>query len=220
MLLGIAYCRKGCILHVLWHFSSTFHVFVSSPLHCRCCHLIATHKLLTILSQLDLKQALICCWGSLNSLQMKKKIDNRLPVLLWVAYLGKYKGAFYHEGKDSESGHVMSYNQIVSQCTFTKKKRKSLKSWLVHPTFQSWFYFPPHSPVPLTEEIFFAFAGEWSGHVCQWQGSLFSLITSFTNLQIYTTTLLCVKESMPSPAAWSLDLWWQQDQWSYSVEWN
>lgn len=23
---------------------------------------------------------------------------------------------------------------------------------------------------------------------------------------------------MPSPAAWSRDLWWQQDQWSYSVE--
>lgn len=76
-----------------------------------------------------------------------------------------------------------------------------------------------HSPVPLIEEIFFAFAGEWSGHVCQWQGSLFSLtlITSFTNLQIYYSTV-CVKESMPSPAAWSLDLWWQQDQWSYSVE--
>lgn len=39
--------------------------------------------------------------------------------------------------------------------------------------------------------FFFCFAGEWSRHVCQWQGSLFSLtlITSFTNLQIYYSTV-------------------------------
>lgn len=100
-----------------------------------------------------------------------------------------------------------------------KNNIKKKKSWLVRPTFQSSFIFPPQS-CPADWGNFFCVAGEWSGHVCQWQGSLFSLITSFTNLQIYTTTLLCVKESMPSPAAWSLDLWWQQDQWSYSVEWN
>lgn len=200
-----------------------FMFFIFSPLHCRCCHLIATHKLLTILSQLDLKQASICCWCSLNSLQIKKKKKNIMDCLflLWVAYLGKIQRSPCHEGKDSESGHVMSYNQIVSHCTFTKKwKKKTKKKENVGSSTQhSKVDLISHSPVPLIEEIFFAFAGEWSGHVCQWQGSLFSLtlITSFTNLQIYYSTV-CVKESMPSPAAWSLDLWWQQDQWSYSVE--
>lgn len=48
-----------------------------------------------------------------------------------------------------------------------------------------------HSPVPLIEVFFFLFAGEWSGRVCQRQGSLFSLtlITSFTNLQIHYSTV-------------------------------
>lgn len=80
VLLGIAYCRKGCILacsvafvfssgspFVSCSFCSLGFLFYFSLLHCRCLHLISTPKLLTILSQLDLKQAWICCWGSLNS---------------------------------------------------------------------------------------------------------------------------------------------------------
>lgn len=57
-----------------------------------------------------------------------------------MAYLGeKYKRTLCRrrrgrrrEGKDSESGHVMSYNQEVLQCTFTetlkeKDKNKNVK---------------------------------------------------------------------------------------------
>lgn len=53
-----------------------------------------------------------------------------------------------------------------------------LSRWLRKSFFFS-FFFP------------FFFAGEWSRHVCQWQGSLLSLtlITSFTNLQIYYSTV-------------------------------
>lgn len=99
VLLEIAYCRKGCILHV--SSGSPFHVFIFSLLHCRCFHLISTHKLLTILSQLDLKQAMICCWGSLN---LKKKKKKWLPVLLLVAYLGKFKGALVMRGRTLNQG--------------------------------------------------------------------------------------------------------------------
>lgn len=111
-----------------------------------------------------------------------------------------------HERKDSDSGHVMTYNQIVLQCTFTrnfKVLRRKKKSWLVHSTFQSWFKFPQSRWLrkslfcvcALTLLwffcFFFCFAGEWSRHVCQWQGSLFSLtlITSFKNLQSYYSTV-------------------------------
>lgn len=62
-----------------------------------------------------------------------------------MAYLGeKYKRTLCRrrrrrrggEGKDSESGHVMSYNQEVLQCTFTetlkeKDKNKNIKKKLL-----------------------------------------------------------------------------------------
>lgn len=81
-----------------------------------------------------------------------------------MAYLGeKYKRALCrHEGKDSESGHVMSYNQEVLQCTFTetfkekdkneKKKKKVVGSSTRHSKVDFMF----HNPVPLIE-FFFSF---------------------------------------------------------------
>lgn len=198
----------------------------SSPLHCRCCHLIATHKLLTILSQLDLKQALICRWGSLNSLRIeKKKLVNGLPVLLWVAYLGKYKWAFYREGKDSESGHVMSYNQTVSQCTFIKYlKRKKKKKLARPPDIPKLISFSPHSPVPLTEEIFFLFA-LLVNEVGMCVNDRVPYLAWLPHLQICKYILLlllyCVFRSQCHHQQRGLSgLWWQQDQWSYSDEWN
>lgn len=69
VLIGIAYCRIGCILHVLWHFISVspFHEFMFSLLHCRCM-LSPNWNSLAINNPLTTgrKQALICGWGSLT----------------------------------------------------------------------------------------------------------------------------------------------------------
>lgn len=72
------------------------------------------------------------------------------------------------------------------------KKKKHLKVGSSARHSKVDFHFPQSCPADLRKLFFFfAFAGEWSGHVCQWQGSLFSLtlITSFTNLQIYYSTV-------------------------------
>lgn len=89
-----------------------------------------------------------------------------------MAYLGeKYKRTLCRrrrgrrrEGKDSESGHVMSYNQEVLQCTFTetlkekdknknvKKKEEVVGSFTRHSKVD----FILHNPVPLIE-VFFLF---------------------------------------------------------------
>ena len=47
--------------------------------------------------------------------------------LLLSGLSGEIQRSPCHEGKDSESGHVMSYNQIVSHCTFTKNRKKEKK---------------------------------------------------------------------------------------------
>lgn len=92
----------------------------------------------------------------------------------------------------------MSYNQIVSQCTFTKnrliEKWGEKKSWLVHLTFQSWFNFSTVLSRWLRKS-FFSFLlllVNEVGHVCvNDRVPYFSLtlITSFTNLQIYYSTV-------------------------------
>lgn len=115
-------------------------------------------------------------------------------ILFWVAYYGVMtkEPLSWVEGL-----WIRSCDELQSK-SFTvhlhRKLNKKKKSWLVHPTFQSWFNFPQSCPSDwgiLFYFIFFLFAGEWSGHVCQRQGSLFSLtlITSFTNLQIYYSTV-------------------------------
>lgn len=110
-------------------------------------------------------------------------------------------------GGDTEEGLWIRACDGLQSNSFTvllhkQTKKRPLSSSI--PTFQSWFDFL----VPLIEEIFFFFfffAGEWSGHVCQWQGSLFSLtlITSFTNLQIYYSTVCkgvnAITSSVASP---------------------
>lgn len=85
-----------------------------------------------------------------------------------MAYLGeKYKRTLCRrrrrEGKDSESGHVMSYNQEVLQCTFTetlkeKDKNKNIKKKVVgSSTRHSKVDFILHNPVPLIEVFFFSY---------------------------------------------------------------
>lgn len=116
----------------------------------------------------------------------------------WVAYLGEIQKSPYHEWKDSESGHVMSYNQIVSQRTFMTSEKRKKKSWLVHPTFQSWFNFSQSCPSDwgflsfffLFFLICFCWWMKWAC-VSMTGFPLFSLtlITSFTNLQIYYSTV-------------------------------
>lgn len=144
-------------------------------------------------------------------IQKKKKKKK-----VWIACFslsglsgGEIQRSPCHERKDSDSGHVMSYNQIVLQCTFMKnfkvlKKIYKLASPLDIPKLilvsavlsrwlrKSFFFFNLLCLVfVFVWFFFFCFAGEWSKLVCQWQGSLFSLtlITSFTNLQSYYSTV-------------------------------
>lgn len=88
---------------------------------------------------------------------------------------------------------------------------------MAHPPDIPKLIFISHSPVPLIEEILFALLVNEVGTCVNDRVPSLAWLPHLQNLQIYYSTV-CVKESMPSPAAWSLDLWWQQDQWSYSVE--
>lgn len=54
---------------------------------------------------------------------MMMMMMNGLPVFTLSGLSEEIQRSPYHEWKDSESGHVMSYNQIVSQCTFTLKNK-------------------------------------------------------------------------------------------------
>lgn len=116
-------------------------------------------------------------------------IDNGLSVLLWVAYLGKYKGALIVSERTLNVWCDELQSNSFTVHLHKKANKNKKKRWLVHPTFQSWFHFPQSCPADWGN--LFCFAGEWSGRVRKWQGSLFSLtlITSFTNLQIYNSTV-------------------------------
>lgn len=96
----------------------------------------------------------------------------------------------------------MNYNQIITTMHLHKHRRKKvgLSTW--HSKSDQFI-----SSTVLSFSFFFlicfvCFAGEWSGHVCQRQGSLFSitLITSFLSLQIYYSTVCKGVDAITSSA--------------------
>lgn len=113
-------------------------------------------------------------------------------ILFWVAYYGVMtkEPLSWVEGLWIRSCDELQSKSFTVHLHRKLNKKKKVGLSTQHSKVDLIF----HSPVPLIEEfyfIFFLFAGEWSGHVCQRQGSLFSLtlITSFTNLQIYYSTV-------------------------------
>lgn len=111
-------------------------------------------------------------------------------IFFWVAYYGVMTKELLSW---VEGLWIRSCDELQSKSFTVHLHRKLNKKKVGLSTQHSKVDLIFHSPVPLIENFyfFFLFAGEWSGRVCQRQGSLFSLtlITSFTNLQIHYSTV-------------------------------